>query len=209
MRKVLLLAVTYILFGSVSAQEQYSVMGSDGVIRNPEKIQVNLLRETIPWRDIANSQPAEEVRIYHDYEADWGPRYEKEKHEEEEEGMLQGRRLNMKVNPNALPKGEDPLRQKVYNTNRSQNKSTQIGNWEGMQTTTAPGDPVMDVGPNHVVQMLNSGSNGTDVKIWDKTGTVLMSQTAFHTLAGTTQGFGDPVVVYDQRADRCTVGSSA
>jgi len=64
-----------------------------------------------------------------------------------------------------------------------------------------PGDPALDVGPNHVVQMMNGGS-GAVVKIWDRSGGVLLNTTLFATLAGTGSGLGDPIVLYDERADR-------
>jgi len=107
--------------------------------------------------------------------------------------------LNPNVNPNALPKNGDPITQKEYNTTVS--KATQIANWDGINTTTNPGDPALDVGPNHVVQMMN-GSSGARVQIWDKTGTILLNNALFSTMVGTPAGLGDPVVLYDERADR-------
>ena len=67
----------------------------------------------------------------------------------------------------------------------------------------APPDPNGDVGPNHVVAMAN-----LSFQIWNKTGTSLFGPVANNTLwsgFGTsceTSNSGDPVVLYDQLADR-------
>jgi hypothetical protein len=77
----------------------------------------------------------------------------------------------------------------------------------------SPPDTVGDIGSKHYIQNVNS----TVFKIWDKTGTVLQSSTTFNSLWGTggtnpcTQGlhFGDPVVFYDQIADRWVMSDFA
>ena len=67
----------------------------------------------------------------------------------------------------------------------------------------APPDPNGAVGPNHVVTMSN-----LHFQIFNKTGTSLFGPAANNTLwAGfgggcQTQNAGDPVVLYDQLADR-------
>ncbi|MCB9187811.1 MAG: gliding motility-associated C-terminal domain-containing protein [Flavobacteriales bacterium] len=103
-------------------------------------------------------------------------------------------------NPNPLPQGKDPALQTDYPAPAT-NRATSY-NWEGIgYTSVNPGDPTLDVGPNHVVQMLN-GSSGTKVQIFDKTGTALTGVVNMSTLCGTTAGDGDPIVMYDERADR-------
>ncbi len=77
--------------------------------------------------------------------------------------------------------------------------------FDGMMNTTGatPPDTVGDVGPNHYVQMVNSR-----FQIFSKTGTPLFEPANINTLfAGfggpcQTQNAGDPVVLYDQLADR-------
>ncbi len=77
--------------------------------------------------------------------------------------------------------------------------------FDGMTNTTGstPPDTVGDVGPNHYVQMVNSR-----FQIFSKTGTPLFGPANINTLfAGfggpcQTQNSGDPVVLYDQLADR-------
>lgn len=181
MKKFVLYVGLFLVLTTNYAQQ---VIDRDGVISNPESIPMIFLGETAPWRDFVEDDKAVYPIVkppkygYHDKD-DW--------------------HVNPKVNPNALPQGEDPLLQKSYSTNTV--RSTQMGNWEGMQTSTMPGDPCIDVGPNHIVQMLN-GNSGAVVKIWDKSGNVLLGQTLFKSLAGTPTGLGDPIVLYDQRADR-------
>lgn len=66
-----------------------------------------------------------------------------------------------------------------------------------------PPDPVGDIGPNHYVQMVNSR-----FAIYSRTGTLLFGPANINTLfsgfggACQTQNAGDPVVLYDQLADR-------
>ncbi|WP_162628264.1 LamG domain-containing protein [Arcticibacterium luteifluviistationis] len=61
----------------------------------------------------------------------------------------------------------------------------------------APPDPVIAVGPNHVVQMVNS-----ICKVYDKSGTLLTPTFKFSQIAPVAQDKGDPFVIYDQAADR-------
>ena len=195
MKQLLQLTVLVLLSSNIFGQtntnlatvtQQIQEMDRDGVITHPETIQTVLLGESQVFRDVIIDpnvvHPITKPKKY-GYHAkdDW--------------------LLNETVNPNALPQNGDMAHQKDYNRDLSTNKSTEIGNWEGMGTTTMPGDPALDVGPNHVVQMMNGGS-GAVVKIWDKTGGVLLNTTLFSTLAGTGSGLGDPIVLYDERADR-------
>jgi hypothetical protein len=116
--------------------------------------------------------------------------------------------LHESVNPNALPAGADPAWQKDYIT-VSTNRTVNIAqDYAGLPFAPLnPPDPVMDVGPNHVIQMTNN-SSGARFQIWDKAGNVLVSSTQmdnfFATATGgfSVSGAGDPVVLYDQLADR-------
>lgn len=79
----------------------------------------------------------------------------------------------------------------------------------GGQGGANPPDPNGDVGPDHYVQMVNS-----TIQVWDKQGNSLAGPTAINqiwinaTTAGTgfdqcrNQNAGDPIVLYDQQADR-------
>lgn len=74
------------------------------------------------------------------------------------------------------------------------------------QSGGTPPDTVGDVGPNHYVQMVN-----TTFQIWDKSGNSLAGPTNINSLWTSnavndgkcdTQNAGDPIVLYDQAADR-------
>lgn len=60
-----------------------------------------------------------------------------------------------------------------------------------------PPDPVVTVGPNHVVQMINLVH-----RVYNKSGTPLTSPLKFSEIAGTATNAGDPITLYDQIADR-------
>jgi hypothetical protein len=84
--------------------------------------------------------------------------------------------------------------------------------FEGMNISEAcgnclPPDPNGAVGPNHYVQMVNSS-----VAVYDKNGTTLMAPKAINNLWSVTPNSecfthnnGDPIVLYDQLADRWLV----
>ncbi len=83
-----------------------------------------------------------------------------------------------------------------------------LANWEGMGFsdlgTGAPPDTNGEVGPNHYVQMVNSS-----IAIWDKQGTLLVYPfninemwSNYPTEPCAMYNEGDPVVLYDQLADR-------
>jgi len=70
-----------------------------------------------------------------------------------------------------------------------------------------PPDPTGAVGPNHYVHSVNS-----IVKIFDKTGTLLVGPVNLAIFLGIPSNNGDPIVLYDQLADRWVVsefGSSS
>ncbi len=83
-----------------------------------------------------------------------------------------------------------------------------LQSWNGLRNTdnaglVAPPDPNLDVGPNHVVEMVNLVYG-----IWDKSGNMLVGPSQTNTLWAGFGGNcefsndGDPVVVYDPLADR-------
>lgn len=77
--------------------------------------------------------------------------------------------------------------------------------FDGMSNVTGavPPDTVADVGPNHIVQMVNSA-----LAIWDKEGNQLAGPIAINQLWSGFGGLcestnrGDPIVLYDSAADR-------
>ena len=96
----------------------------------------------------------------------------------------------------------DPALQKSNGANSS---GTIVENFEGVSAQGyAPPDVTCTVGPNHVMQMVN-----VRYQIWDKTGTSLVGPFNLGTIwAGfpgpwsSSLNDGDPVVLYDQVADR-------
>ncbi len=109
--------------------------------------------------------------------------------------------LNETINPNALPQGEDPALQKHYADPAPPTKA--LGsNWDAISNfNVSPADPTVDVGPNHVVHMTN-GPSGAYIQVYSKTGTPIGSQVYFDNFMNMPGGLGDPIVLYDERADR-------
>jgi uncharacterized protein YjdB len=64
----------------------------------------------------------------------------------------------------------------------------------------APSDNNLAVGPNHVIQIINH-SSGSAFKIWNKSGGLVQDSKVLSTITGVS-GSGDPVILYDQLADR-------
>lgn len=61
-------------------------------------------------------------------------------------------------------------------------------------------DPTVAVGPNHILQMCN-GTGGSHLKIWNKSGTVLLAEKNYDVITG-RGGYCDPIALYDHLADR-------
>lgn len=105
-------------------------------------------------------------------------------------------RINEKVNQNALPYND-------INTN-AQDKVGGIfsyaleQNFVGFDNTGfTPPDPSGAAGPDHYVHAVNSS-----IKIFDKTGNLLVGPTSLGAFLGIGSNSGDPIVLYDQLADR-------
>jgi hypothetical protein len=70
-----------------------------------------------------------------------------------------------------------------------------------------PPDTVGDIGLNHYIQLINF-SSGTQMRIYDKAGTLVAGPIALDSLgapAPCNSGLGDPIVLWDQLADRWLV----
>lgn len=106
-------------------------------------------------------------------------------------------RRNKKTNSNAFPLYGDQLAQ------RRQGGITGFAldqNFEGASSAESfaiPPDPTGAAGPSHYVHAVNS-----IVKIFDKAGTLLTGPTALGDFLGNGDSLGDPIVLYDQLADR-------
>ena len=105
-------------------------------------------------------------------------------------------RYNEKVNDDALPLND-------INTT----KQSEVGgittyaleqNFVGFDNTGfTPPDPTGAVGPNHYVHAVNSS-----IKIFDKSGNIVAGPTSLGSFLGIGSNSGDPIILYDQLADR-------
>jgi len=102
----------------------------------------------------------------------------------------------------SLPKGDDPAWQRTMGTtllNRSP-----IVNFNGQTSPYYPPDCNGTTGPNHYMQTIN-----TVYAIYDKAGTLVAGPTNLNLLFGNVPGAshndGDPIILYDEQADRWLV----
>ncbi len=108
-------------------------------------------------------------------------------------------------NESPLPEGMDPLRQ-LAGFSSILFPVEPIINIEGIDVNEAQQigvpDTNGDVSPEHYIQVTNGG--GTVFKIFDKEGNLLFGPASFNTFWEdfNLSGLGDPVVLYDQGADR-------
>jgi len=102
------------------------------------------------------------------------------------------------------PPRVDPLLQQVHALRPLgvQAASATVGtNVNGLGFTSVnPSDPVITVGPAHVIQMINA-STGSRVRIFNKDGSPAGAAFNFSAITG-IQGAGDPIALYDQLANR-------
>jgi len=100
---------------------------------------------------------------------------------------------------NALPKGEDEARQKEMGTWDAIDGPTI--NFEGVNNRNGviPPDTQGDVGPDHYFQVVN-----VSFQIWNKNGTSLFGPADLATIWSgiAISSITDPVVIYDEQADR-------
>jgi len=99
----------------------------------------------------------------------------------------------------ALPKGPDPVWQRQMPTGGGTREL--IVNFDGSDSPYYPPDANGTAGPNHYMQTIN-----TVYAIYDKSGTLVAGPTAMNTLfsgvTGSEYNDGDPIVLYDEQADR-------
>ncbi|MCB2220969.1 MAG: T9SS type A sorting domain-containing protein [Bacteroidetes bacterium] len=108
------------------------------------------------------------------------------------------RDANKAVPGKGLPKGPDPLWFEQNKSNKIKGKEP-ILTFQAAASNSTPTDPTGAVGPNHFVNAWNSS-----FRIWDKEGNPLISAASLGTIFP-GQTLGDPIVMYDQFADRFIV----
>jgi hypothetical protein len=108
-----------------------------------------------------------------------------------------------KVNPDALPKGADPVLQNPA-TRSTGTVIEPILNIEGIGIDDAAGvlvaDPCGEIGQDYYVQMVNA----TFFQVFDKDGNALSAPLTANTIWAPlgAQSAGDPIILYDQEAER-------
>lgn len=120
----------------------------------------------------------------------------------EQRGEVNPRRhagQNIIVPGKGLPKSIDPVLQ-VPSRSLSHPVRTPLLTFEAAHDGATPSDPTGAVGPNHYVMAYN-----TAFKIFDKNGNVLVDETALSALFPGHSSDGDPIVLYDQFADRFVI----
>jgi hypothetical protein len=99
----------------------------------------------------------------------------------------------------AQPQGNDPIWQAAMGN--MSNLAATVINFAGQSGNADPLDPNGVVGPNHYMQTINSV-----YAIYNKTGTLLAGPTdlnlLFGNLLGTNCNDGDPIMLYDEQANR-------
>ncbi|HRF77640.1 MAG TPA: T9SS type A sorting domain-containing protein, partial [Chitinophagales bacterium] len=79
-----------------------------------------------------------------------------------------------------------------------------LSNWEGLKSKYLRSDNNIAVGPNHVVQMINSALFSSYIRVWNKTGDILINKANMYDLVGEPD-YGDPNIIYDEKADRWVI----
>jgi hypothetical protein len=99
----------------------------------------------------------------------------------------------------ALPKGPDQAWQKQMGANRENHAPIQ--NFDGTDSPALPSDANGTIGPNHYMQTVNSFYT-----IYNRSGVVVAGPTnmnlLFYGVAGSQYNNGDPLVLFDEQADR-------
>jgi hypothetical protein len=102
----------------------------------------------------------------------------------------------------ALPKGADPARQDFMGSTMT-NRSPLL-NFDGQTSPSYPPDCNGTAGPNHFMQTIN-----TVYAIYNKSGVLVAGPTNLNLLFGSVPGAnrndGDPIILYDEQADRWVV----
>lgn len=109
------------------------------------------------------------------------------------------RGINKIVPGKGLPKRDDPTVQKKKGEIPAK---APIFTFDGADTRSTPSDPTGAVGRNHYVNAWNS-----EFAIWDKQGNVLIPGSSLASIGGAfnDETDGDPIVFYDESADRFVV----
>jgi len=185
MKRILLftlLLFTFSIFCNVNAQQQQN---EESVVVKPTKVSSAIYHDVFgPLKDLPALTPEEIEEL----EAN---KPKKERNDE----------LKERLYPffSSEPKGPDPGLQKQMGQNSGAKVTLQ--NFAGQNSNSDPPDCNGTVGPNHYMQTIN-----VYYTIYNKTGTLLAGPTAMNTLFSGVPGAGvndgDPIIMYDEQADR-------
>ena len=189
---ILLFLVTF----SLSAQKKQQI------IQNQEVVHPTVIKEAIhfsiskPLRDLPPSK---------------GPRTKEEQAIFKKLKKERERHLNIDMEhraypyeSKAFPIGDDPIWQRKAGKTLSQTNKSALLNIQGQDSPYSVSDCNGAAGANHFMQGVNM-----TYAIWDKSGTQVVAPTNFNTLFegvdGANRNDGDPIVLYDDQADRWLV----
>lgn len=96
----------------------------------------------------------------------------------------------------------DPVLQKADEVTSTD--ITILSNWEGLKSKYLRSDNNIAVGPNHVVQMINSALFSSYIRVWNKAGGIIINKANMYDLVGEPD-YGDPNIIYDEQADRWVI----
>lgn len=161
------------LFAQETSQEE----------NNVQKIQGTYLGVSEPMRDLP--------QIWDDSDLV----FSKDDHDEGD--VRENRKRPEAVNENALPKGEDPIRQKAIQKNGGEISFK--ANFNGLSGAFPP-DPSGAASDEYYVQAVNSA-----YKIYDKDGSPASGTSALNTLWPGSTNSGDPIVMWDRHAERFVI----
>lgn len=171
--KNLLMICTLIFSGTLFAQLNDAAPPS-------ESWTGTFIGETIPLRDWPTIDPSEATGV------------------KEIKIIPNDLRRNAKVNADALPLFGDQSRQADFGGIPSYALEE---NFDGLSSSEGggftPPDPTGAAGPNHYIAAVNVA-----IKIFDKSGNVLAGPTDLGSFLGSGNNSGDPILMYDQLADR-------
>ena len=132
-------------------------------------------------------------------EAEW------QKYVEKAEKKIRNPKIRTRTYPfaeTALPKGPDQVWQREMGINND--TRAPIQNFSGSESPAFPPDANGTIGPEHYMQTIN-----TFYTIFNRAGTIVAGPTALNTLfygvAGSDNNDGDPIILYDEQADRWLV----
>ena len=168
-----------------------------------------LAQQSIRANQIREVRKIKEVASFQDFFAN-NPDYKAPKLDKSvQKGKYFDRTINRYVKEPNLPNGVDPVLQKTYSKTSKERSQALDSGFNGIDDSGPnPADPIIAVGPNHIIQMVNGtgslGGFGSMVQIFDKNGNILLDTFDLESISG-IDGKGDPIVLYDDMADRWVI----